>query len=81
MILTGEVKFVRGDLMDFLVLPCGVTEISPPCGATGSLLPCGAAGSSGFHIDAISIVIVLRGAKKFLVETNSTGRCCGRASE
>jgi len=34
-----------------------------PCGTTGPSVPCGAAGSSGFDIDAVSLVNIQRGAK------------------
>jgi hypothetical protein len=35
------------------------------------LLPCGAMGLSGFYVDAISILIVFKGAKIFL-----NNQCC-----
>jgi hypothetical protein len=54
------------------VLHCGVTGPSPPSGA---------ASSSGFDVYAVSVLNVLRGAKKFLEGATSTGRSCGRASE
>jgi hypothetical protein len=55
--LTGGVKIIGGGLGGFLLVPCG---------ATRSLLPCEITGSLGFDVNIISIICVLRGAKKSL---------------
>jgi len=68
-------------LAEFLVLPVELLDRHHPVEITGSPLPCGAAGSSRFEFNAVTMLNVLRGAMKFLVETASSNGSCGRASE
>jgi hypothetical protein len=69
--VTGEVRIIGADLADCFLLPVG---------ATGPTVCCGSTGSSGFDVNAVAILSVLRGTKKSLVGTTSADWSCGRAT-